>query len=380
MKPFFSLFFTLFTICSFYSCLDDSDKMLLDNFQVEPLVNPITQYLIGNPGSEIRAWMYDTSSIVGFGNGVAFYTPNLFDSLYRVSEGECYINGELLYNTFEQLITRNEGNAFLIQQSDDFGENYTIKFNKSQNENTIIDGTTVTGIHQFEAAAMSSASLGWFFSNYTATTGQNVFPSGLKVYRMVQNGTTGTIDATAIAELPNTFHTTDCTFINSVAGWVLATNSSGTYCIRSGDSGETWETPALITNNANAPNKIVAENFDQIYAYSTNYPIIYTSHDGGLTWVDVPINTGNSVSDIYIVDQLTAFAALPKEPDEIATIGDIYKTINGGETWTKANTKPLYAEYIDFWDEQRGIATSKNVVQITFDGGQTWKPIVYPLE
>ncbi|HEX9957457.1 MAG TPA: oxidoreductase, partial [Fibrella sp.] len=61
----------------------------------------------------------------------------------------------------------------------------------------------------------------------------------------------------------------------------------------------------------------------------------------------------------------------------------IYKTTNGGQTWTllyQTEQPGVFLDGIDFWDEQHGIVfgdpvNSKWFILTTDDSGQTWQPV-----
>ena len=120
-----------------------------------------------------------------------------------------------------------------------------------------------------------------------------------------------------------------------------------------------------------------------VYAYSQSSAYVYYSKDAGQTWLKANMQMAEfnhtGISDMYAVNEQTAYCVANVETDEVAVISDIYKTTDGGANWQKANNRDMYGYYIDFWDENIGLTTSRNVLEYTTDGGQTWDVLVYPI-
>lgn len=365
------------------ACSARTDGLLVDRLDVETIAKPIVRNL--TTGEEVRAWLYADSALIGFGGIYAFYTPNEFDSLFAVSENALIKKGKLLYNDFERLViqTSPPEEDLRLEQSEDYGSTYSIKVEKDNFEQREETGILIRGTHSFDAAAFAGIDIGWVFSSYNAITGDELFASATKVYSVVKNGFTGEVEMSLIAELPIEYRPVDAAFFNALSGWLLTRAAGKDYVFTTGDSGVTWEGPFEISGNSDAMEKIVLYDPQTLYLYSSTQTAIYGSHDGGMTWLRTEPYLANlshyGVSDLYAVNDQVAYAALNSTADDIAIIGNVFRTTNGGDTWTQANTQPMYAEYIDCLDENICIATSKNVVQITRDGGVTWKVLVYPL-
>lgn len=105
--------------------------------------------------------------------------------------------------------------------------------------------------------------------------------------------------------------------------------------------------------------------------------------DGGKTWQTgtVPDAQACDFRDVKAVDAQTAYlmSAGPAEKGQAR----IYKTTNGGQTWTllyQTQQKGVFFDSMDFWDNQHGIVVSDPVegkwfMLTTDDGGKTWQPV-----
>ncbi|WP_041257734.1 WD40/YVTN/BNR-like repeat-containing protein [Fibrella aestuarina] len=105
--------------------------------------------------------------------------------------------------------------------------------------------------------------------------------------------------------------------------------------------------------------------------------------DGGRTWQagNVPNADACDFRDVKAFDGQTAFlmSAGPAEKGQAR----IYKTTDGGQTWTiqyQTEQPGVFFDSMDFWDRQHGMAVSDPVegrwfIVKTDDGGRTWQRI-----
>jgi hypothetical protein len=369
-----------FSLC-LVMCTSTNDSLLYDQLGLDPLVNPITTNL--TTGDKIYAWMAGDSAIVGFGGGFAFYTPNLFDSIYGI---EGTVVEEIIYNDFENIIVRPANvvtDDLFLQESTNFGETYLTKLNKSANESYVSGGVAVEGTHDFQAISFLNKEVGWFFSNYTATSGSEVFDSGLKVYTIVVNGYTGNTEVNNIADLGTPYVAQAAHFFSTYIGYLLAQDYAGyTWLLRTEDGGYTWQTPTLVSDDNTKPaTDFHFVSFERLVAYNPAHKVVYTSGDDGDTWQSGTLANANlGITDLYFPNETVGYACSPVFVDEIGQVSDIYKTTDGGLNWNKVNANYLYADHLDFMTDDIGLAVSGNAVQYTNDGGTSWKVLVYPLE
>lgn len=160
-------------------------------------------------------------------------------------------------------------------------------------------------------------------------------------------------------------------------------NPQGIY--KTSDGGATWarQTTALFTNAASFPNCVHFFNANE--GWCMGDPIngdfeMYTTIDGGTTWVVVP---GASIAD-PVSGEFGVVGYYSAVGDNLwfgTNKGRIYHSIDKGHTWTAAATT-LTNKYVDvcFRDALHGIAQDKsNTTTGTFcetsDGGNTWQTI-----
>ncbi|WP_286233423.1 WD40/YVTN/BNR-like repeat-containing protein [Thalassotalea sediminis] len=108
---------------------------------------------------------------------------------------------------------------------------------------------------------------------------------------------------------------------------------------------------------------------------------IYTSEDGGLTWLDKSVAQHSALDfrDIEVFDQDTAIIMSVGSGDS----SKLFKTQNGGDSWQllyQNKEAEGFFDSIDFWNKQVGLLLGDPVdgfyvVKKTEDGGKTWRRI-----
>ena len=103
--------------------------------------------------------------------------------------------------------------------------------------------------------------------------------------------------------------------------------------------------------------------------------------DDGATWVPriVPDAGGLDFRDIEAFGPLAAYVLSIGE----GKLSRIYKTTDGGTSWTLQHTNPDPKGFLDalaFWDPEHGLALGdpvggRFVIRTTVDGGKTWTGI-----
>ena len=107
------------------------------------------------------------------------------------------------------------------------------------------------------------------------------------------------------------------------------------------------------------------------------------SADGGQTWQTgtVPDALTCDFRDVHAIDAQTAYlmSAGPAEKGQAR----IYKTTNGGQTWSllyQTQQAGVFFDWMAFWDKNHGVVFSDPVnakwfILTTADGGQSWQPV-----
>lgn len=113
------------------------------------------------------------------------------------------------------------------------------------------------------------------------------------------------------------------------------------------------------------------------------------STDGGETWTPGTINLGANTSGLGITsisaisDQIAWISAAP----DVSNLGGVWKTTDGGLTWTKQTTasfnNPIdsYTSFVHFWDASNGVTggdTENGTFEIytTSNGGNNWNRVI----
>lgn len=163
---------------------------------------------------------------------------------------------------------------------------------------------------------------------------------------------------------------------------------------------QTWEAQAtgfVTASRGVSEIKIVNANVVWALAYDGAAPIPPATEpqiiqeftktiDGGLTWTPGTINVGNSAYEINNICPVSATTAWVSALTPAEGNGVIYKTSDGGTTWVRQNntafqtTGSSFINGVHFFDENVGIAFGDPVgtefeMYRTINGGTTWTAI-----
>jgi photosystem II stability/assembly factor-like uncharacterized protein len=93
---------------------------------------------------------------------------------------------------------------------------------------------------------------------------------------------------------------------------------------------------------------------------------IYKTTDGGQSWTEITNGSFPALLDVYFINTELGYA--------VGTEGEILKTTDGGQSWISQNSgtdRDLFS--ISFWDENIGYAAGQmSTILKTLDGGQNW--------
>jgi photosystem II stability/assembly factor-like uncharacterized protein len=101
-------------------------------------------------------------------------------------------------------------------------------------------------------------------------------------------------------------------------------------------------------------------------------PNLFCTLDSGKTWGNIPLLPNNNhLFDVYFLNDTVGWVAGGNHPK-----GVIFKTRDGGKTWTKNKTVLKQILKVHFIDEQQGWAVGNenlySVIYHTTDGGNDW--------
>ena len=170
-----------------------------------------------------------------------------------------------------------------------------------------------------------------------------------------------------------------------------ATAPASTYPIRSTDAGANWETGGIVGNHDFPVNDAVLDPQDPDTIYVATVVGIYGSLDGGETWEPrsdgLPTfpSAGGTITNIPVfalaADPETAgvlYAGLRETADR-GVDGGVYRSVDGGATWTSASEGlPLPVTVLELAvqpDDPDTLyaGTTRGVFRST-DGGDSWAP------
>jgi len=208
------------------------------------------------------------------------------------------------------------------------------------------------------ALAPSNPDIIWLGSGESLKKPRNFTMPGVGVFRSNDGGETwknmGLPDSYHIGEIAVHPQNPDIVFV-AVLGHFWSTNPNrGLY--RSVDGGNTWEHVLYVSERVGANDVVIApSNPDVIYVSMwENNPGtvgsesgVYKSEDGGKSFSrmsgglpDGP-RTGRIGLAVSWTDPNKAYALIDNFNLEMDKTGEVYRTIDGGETWTRPHEEPL---------------------------------------
>jgi photosystem II stability/assembly factor-like uncharacterized protein len=353
-----------------YSCKKNGD-LLIDNLTVTPTVNPNTGIFSG--GDQINAWLKDEFTIEGYGNNYAFSSSDDLKTFKFMD----YVIPELVFNTPTNKSIFKDRNGELIISGDNGSTNLEVYGNSGF-------ATGFEKIFSRENKAHAKI-LNVFFLNkdkgWLMTSKGWSHLSPLQVYSIAYGETTLITEVFTAENYPQNIF-----FLNDNLGFALLNDldhinnagSNSIYFAKTSDGGKSWSNKKKVFSNTQGihVNKMLATNENHIVLYRQdhNNSGLVVSYDGGENWKES--NLTGRIGQVQFVDSKIGFAVVRKEM--YSGNYNIFKTIDGGLTWEKITSNNIYLDKIHFYNELVGLAIQEGKIQITRDGGKTWKLIAYP--
>lgn len=163
---------------------------------------------------------------------------------------------------------------------------------------------------------------------------------------------------------------TDITFTSTSTGYTVANKTGGKAVIyKTTNNGDSWT--AKETNMTSISNLFFINDntgFATGQAFVSNFaPDFIKTVDGGATWtpLDVPVTSDERLDALFFTDANTGYVA--------GQTGKIYKTTNGGTSWTTLFDSTAEIKDIFFINANNGFAVGSNgTILKTTDAGATW--------
>ncbi len=115
---------------------------------------------------------------------------------------------------------------------------------------------------------------------------------------------------------------------------------------------------------------------------SSNIPWVFHTSDNGEEWEVYPIleAEGRICQDIFAINDSTAWISTNGLTSD--SLRGLFKTTDGGKSWTEKFDAAAGGGFIHFFDDTSGIAIHDQFMAHTIDGGENWEnlsPIELPL-
>jgi photosystem II stability/assembly factor-like uncharacterized protein len=173
--------------------------------------------------------------------------------------------------------------------------------------------------------------------------------------------------------LPSSFFFSDVSFPTASFGFLRSTSADGNdQYFRTRDGGSTWDfLPAFPGGQTTHDLLFVNESLG--FTLSEVASSIWRTADGGDTWTNIPVPP---------IGPLLAITATPDGRLFIAggqsAGGGLLYSNDDGLTWQRATAPNTAYRWVDFFDEQNGLAGGASAPARTTDGGLTWQAAVPP--
>jgi photosystem II stability/assembly factor-like uncharacterized protein len=185
--------------------------------------------------------------------------------------------------------------------------------------------------------------------------------------------------------LPNGGIKSGLSFLNAETGWVTGEDASNTpWLYMTHNGGKTWYQESIAGLPSNSigsqtfPPLVLGNNgyLPMTITTSTPQTVLVRSTDGGADWTISGQQLASfQASNMYVVNTRTAFATDNNS-------GDVYQTMNGGQTWQKiASNTGVYGP-LSFINTTTGFGlgrANQTVLERTDNGGRTWQTISYQI-
>ncbi len=148
-------------------------------------------------------------------------------------------------------------------------------------------------------------------------------------------------------------------FINNLTGWAVGENGT---ILKTVDAGQTW----VLKNGNTSKNLNVVFFADNLHGWIGAYGDLLKTDDGGENWTSQNTETNANIYSLQFLTPQLGWAV-----GDIWPASSIYKTTNGGSTWSKFATSNVIKS-IWMLDEQHGWAAGESGLLMKTENGSTW--------
>ncbi len=150
------------------------------------------------------------------------------------------------------------------------------------------------------------------------------------------------------AQVVDSIRLKDVQFIDNNTGWITGgnvfTDFNSFVSFKTSNGGGNWDT-TQIANNTGSPGEIffIDNNSGWLTKSATwppSGPYLFKSTDGGSNWFELSA-PDDGLTSIFFIDQDVGWLGTGPKGPTTATGGKIFKSINGGDSWTEQFQMPI---------------------------------------
>lgn len=353
-------FFVLVVLIS-ASC-SDSGTSMIGQLDATTIINPNVEILTSL--GPIHARLLDNNEIIGTANGYVFHTTDEFET-FTVSQKKraedvdlsriAWLASDTIISYMETLPPPGvPGGGLVISISIDKGQNW---------ENKSISGPITNSFKDIQFVNPQTC----FLVQYNQRQVGVEFERITEILKIDLERAT----AESVGSVPGLGYK-NIKFVDTNNGYMMMSDDEGVYLTRTSDGGATWIPPIKI--NGGIGHMTIVPSNGNLIAYGFG---VLQSKDQGNTWVNNPLTDfianetdGNGIKQITFASSMVGYARDFQDK--------IFRSTDGGETWSLFSKIDSRVSSFRFYDEQNGLATGQNTLLITHDGGLNWKPLIYP--
>lgn len=346
------------------------DATLLDNLRGRRNL-PDFGPALSNRG-DLAAWFVDAQTIAGYHDEFAFRSEDDFLSLGAFAQ-DIQPGDTVPAEGYVIRFAEREG-FFVIDESLDYGNTFEpwLRFRQAG----VIPPLALEGFW------FDGVRSGWFFAYSDTPAGTPpIFEPSLRLLRATRD----TIEGRGLVDWYDQ-RVEALRFTSDSVGWALLRPRDGSQPRRwaiaySTDGGQLWSDPFPLPELALAATvPQLAVSRQSIVVGWRDRSQVWTFDRRSGQWQQRSFRGASGVVVAANVEDLL-FAAAQIEDDGLGQVATLWRSEDGGQSWTQASDQPFYADHLRFLPGNPNLclAYSRDILQITRDRGQTWTLLGFPL-